>query len=99
MEKLNDLHCSSNIVQVIKSSRLRWVGHVERMVERRGLYRVLVQKPEGKRPFGKPGRGWEDNIKMDHQEVGCEDMDWVELVKDRNRCQTVVNAIMNLLVP
>ena len=64
-EKLNDLYCSPNIVRVIKSRRLRWAGHVTLTGERRGVYRVLVGKPEGKRPLGIPRRRWEDNIKMD----------------------------------
>jgi len=64
---------------------MRWVGHVERMGERRGIYRVLVEKPEGKRPLGRPRRRWEDNIKRDLQEVGCGGMDWIELAQDRNR--------------
>ena len=64
-EELNDLYCSPNIVQVIKSRRMRWAGHVARMGEGRGMYRVLVGKSEGKRPLGRPRRRWEDNIKMD----------------------------------
>jgi len=78
-EELNDLYCSPNIVRVIKSLRMRWAGHVARMEERRGVYRVLVGKPEGKRALGRPRRRWEDNIKMDLQEVGCMYMDWIEL--------------------
>ena len=74
-EELNDLYCSQNIVRVIKSRRMRWVGHVARMGERRGVYRVLVGKPEGKRPLGKHRRRWEHNIKMDLQEVGCGSME------------------------
>ena len=68
--ELNDLYTSPNIVRVIKSRRIRWAGHVARMGERRGVYRVLVGKPEGKRPLGRPRRRWEENIKMDRQEVG-----------------------------
>jgi len=68
-EELNDLYCSPNIVQVIKLRRMRWAGQVARMGERRGIYRVLVGKPEGKRPLGRPRHRWEDNIKMDLQEV------------------------------
>jgi len=74
-EELNDLYCSPNIVQVIKSRRLRRAGHVARMVEGRGVYRVLVGKPEGKRPVGRPRGRWEDNIKIDLQEVGYGGMD------------------------
>jgi hypothetical protein len=70
-EELHDVYSSPNIVQVIKSRRMRWVGHVARMGEERGLYRVLVGKPEGERPLGRPRHRWEDNIKMDLQEVGC----------------------------
>ena len=69
-EELNDLYCSPNIFRVIKSRRIRWAGHVARTGERRGVYRVLVGKPEGKRPLGRHRRRWEDNIKMDFQEVG-----------------------------
>ena len=69
------------------------------MEERRGLYRVLVGKPEGKRPLGRPRRRWEDNIKMYLQEVGCEGMDWIELAQDRDRWRALVTAVMNLLVP
>ena len=72
-------------IRVIKSRRMRWVGHVARMGEERGLYRVLVGKPEGKRPLGRPRRRWEDSIKMDLQEVGCEGMDGIELAQDRDR--------------
>jgi hypothetical protein len=71
IEEINDLYSSPNIFRVIKSIRLRWGGHVARMGERRGVYRVLMGKPEGKRPVGRPRRRWEDNIKMDLQEVEC----------------------------
>ena len=77
-EELNDLYCSPNTVRVIKSRRMRWAGHVARMGERRGVYRVLVGKPEGRRPIGRPWRRWEDNIKM-NLEVECGGMDWIEL--------------------
>jgi len=85
IDELNDLYSSPSIVRVIKSRRMRWAGHVARMEERRGVYRVLVGKPEGKRSLWKPRRNWEDNIKMDLQEVGCEGMDWIELAQDRDR--------------
>ena len=74
-------------------------GHVARMGERRGVYRVLVGKPEGKRPLGRPWRKWENNIKMDLQEVGCWIMDWIELAQDGDRSRANVNAVMNLRVP
>ena len=70
-EELNDLYSSPNIVRVIKSRRMKWVGHIARIGERRRLYRVLVGRPEGKRPLRRPRRRWENNIKMDLQEVGC----------------------------
>ena len=84
-EELNDLYSSPNIVRVIKSRRMRWAGHVVRMVEETGAYRDLVGKPEGKRPLGRPRRRWVDNIRMDLQEVGCGYVDWIELAQDRDR--------------
>jgi len=84
---------------MIKSIRMKWAGHVARMGERVGVYRVLVVKPEGKRPLGRPRRRWEDNIKMDLQEVGCGGMDWIEVVQDRDRWWALVNTVMNLRVP
>ena len=76
-EELSDLYSSPIVIGVIKSRRMRWVGHVTRREERRGAYRVLVGKPEGKRPLGTPKRLWEDNIKMDLQEVGCGGMNCI----------------------
>ena len=78
---------------------LDWVGHVARMGEERGVYRVLVGKPEGKRPLGRPRRRWVDNIRMDVQEVGCGYVDWIGVSQDRDRCRTLVSAVMNLQVP
>jgi len=75
-EELNDLYSSPNIVRVIKSRRERWAGHVARMGEERGVYRVLLGKPEGRRPRGRTRLRWVDNIRMDLQEVGCGYMDW-----------------------
>ena len=98
-EELNDLYCSPNIVRVIKSRRMRWAGHVARMVEGRAVYRVLVGKPEGRRPLGRSRRRWVDNISMDLQEVGCGYMDWTGLDQDRDRWRTLVSAVMNLRVP
>ena len=76
-EELNDLYCSPNIVRVIKWRRMRWAGHLARMGEERGVYRVLVGKPEGRRPLGRPRHRWVDNIRMDLQEVGCGYMELV----------------------
>ena len=78
---------------------MRWVGHVARIEKRRGVYRVLVGKPECMRPLGKPRRRWEDNIKMDLQEVGCGGMDWIGLAQNRDKWRALVNAAMNLRVP
>ena len=70
-----------------------------RIREERGVYRVLVRKPERKRPLRKPRRRWEDNIKMGLQKVGCRGMDWIELAQDRDRWRALVNAVMNIWVP
>ena len=95
----NDLYSSPNIVRVIKLRRMRWAGHVARMGEERGVYRVLVGKPEGRRPLGIPRRRWVDNIRMDLQEVGYGYRDWFGLAQDRDRWRTLVSAVMNLRVP
>ena len=76
---VSHLNSSSNIVRVIKSRRMKWAGQIARMGERRGVYRVLVGKREGKRPLWRPRRRWEDNVKIDLQEVGCGDVGWIEL--------------------
>ena len=98
-EELNDLYCLLNIVRVIKSRRMRWAGHVACMGEERGVYRVLVGKPEGRRQLGRPKRRLVDNIRMGLQEVECGYVDWIGLAQDRNRWRTVVSAVMNLRVP
>ena len=78
---------------------MRWAGHVARMGEKGGVCKVFVGKPEGRRPLGRPRNRWEDNIKMDLQEVGCGGMDWIKLAQDRDRWWALVNAVMNLRVP
>ena len=93
------MYWSPSIVLVKKSRRMGWAGHAALMGGRRGVYRVLVGKPEGKRALGRPRRRWEDNIKMDLQEVGCGVMDWIELAQDRDRWRALVNVVMNLRVP
>ena len=98
-EELNDLYSSPNIVRVIKSRRMRWAGHVVHMGEERAVYRVLVGRPEGKRPQGRRRCRWVDNIRTDLQEVGCGYMDWIGLAQDRDRWRTLVSAVMNLRVP
>ena len=84
---------------MIKSRRIRWAGRVARIGEMGGAYRVLVGKPEGKRPLGRPRHRWEDNIKMDLHEVGCGGMDWIELAQGRDTCLALVTVVTNLQVP
>jgi hypothetical protein len=97
-EELNYLYSSVNIVRVFKS-RMRWAEHVASLGERRGVNRVLVGKLKGKRPLGRPRHRWQDNIKMDLQEVGCRGMDWIDVAQDRDRWRALVKAVMNLRVP
>jgi len=97
-EELNDLYPSPNIVRVIKLRRMRWVGHVARMGEEREGYGVLLGKPEGTSPLGRPRRRWVD-IRMDLQEVGCGYMDSIGLAQDRDRWWTLVSVVMNFRVP
>jgi hypothetical protein len=78
---------------------MRWAEHVARIGEERNVYRVLVGKLEGKKPLGRPTRRWEDNIRIDLQQMACGGMDWIGLAQDRDRWRTIVNAVMNLQVP
>ena len=98
-KELNDMYSSPDSVWVIKWRRMTWVGHVAHTGERRGIYRFLVGKLEGKRPLGRPRHRWEDIIKMDLQEVACVDMDGIEMAQDRDRWQSLVNAVVNHWVP
>ena len=86
-------------MRVIKSRRMRWAEHLARMGEDRGVYRVLVGKPQGRRPMGRPRRRWEDNIRMHLRQVGCGCVDWMELAQDRNRWRALLSAVMNPRVP
>jgi hypothetical protein len=97
-DELHDLYSSPNIVRMIKSRRMRWAGHVARMGEGRGAYRVLVGRPEGKRPLERPRRRWEDNIKMDLGEIGIDGANWIRLAQDRVQWRAFVNTV-NLRVP
>jgi hypothetical protein len=82
-DELHSLYSSPNIFRLIKSRRMRWAGHVARIGEGRGVYRVLVGRPEGKRPLGRPRRRWEDNIKMGLREIGIDGENWIRLDQDR----------------
>jgi hypothetical protein len=98
-EELNDLYPLPNIVREVKSRRMRWAGHVARMGNDRGVHRVLVGKPEGKRPLGRPRRRWENNIKMDLQKVGRGRGDWMELAQDSDRWRALVGTVRDFRVP
>jgi hypothetical protein len=98
-KELHDLESSPSIIRIIKSRWMRWAGHVARMGKKRKAYRLLVGKPEGKRPLGRPWRRWVDNIRIDLGEVGWGDVDWIGLAQDRNRWRALMNAVLNLRVP
>jgi hypothetical protein len=98
-DELHNLYSSPNIVRVIKSRRMRWAGHVARMGEGRSVYGVLVGRPEGKRPLGRPRHRWEDNIKIDLREIGIDGVNWIQLCQDRVQWRAFVNTEMNLRVP
>jgi hypothetical protein len=97
-DELHSLYSSPNIVRVIKSRKMRWAGHVALNGEGRGVYRVLVGRPEGKRPLGRPRYRWEDNIKMDLREIGIDGENWIWLVQDRVKWRAFVSTVMNLQV-
>jgi hypothetical protein len=98
-DELHSLHSSPNIVRMIKSRRMRWVRHVAGIGEGRGVYIVLVGRPKGKRPLGRPRRRWEDNINMDLREIGIDGANWIQLAQDRVQWRAFANTIMNLRVP
>jgi hypothetical protein len=98
-EELHDLYCSASITRTIKSRRMGWAGHVTRMGEKRNVYRLLVGKPEGKRPLGRPRRRWINNIAIDLLEIELGVVDWIGLAQDRYRWRALVNAVKNLRVP
>jgi hypothetical protein len=93
-EELRDLYSSPSIIRIMKARRIRWAGHVARMGERRNAYRLLVGKPEGRKPLGRPRHRWVDLV-----EAGWGDVDWIGLAQDRGRWRALVNAVMNLRVP
>jgi hypothetical protein len=98
-QELHDLYSSPSIIIIIKTRRMRWVGHVAIMEEKRNAYMLLVGKPEGRRPLGRPKRRSLDNIMMDLVEVGWGDVDWIGLAQDRDRWRALVNEVLNLRVP
>jgi hypothetical protein len=98
-EELHNLYYSQNIIRIIQSRRMRWAGHVARMGEKRNVYRLLVGKPERKRPLGRPRLRWIDNIKMDVLEIELSVVNWIGLAQDRYRWRALVNSVMNLWVP
>jgi hypothetical protein len=98
-DELHSLYSSPNIVRVIKSSRMRWVGHIARMEEGKGVYRILVGRTEPNRPLERPRRGREDNIKMDLREIGIDEANWIRLARDRVQSRGFVNTVINLRVP
>ena len=97
--ELHALYSSPNIIRKVKLRRLRWAGHVARMEQSTNAYRVLVGKPEGKRPLGRPRCRWEDNNEIDLREVGCDPRDWIALAEDRDQWRAYVRAVMSLRVP
>jgi hypothetical protein len=96
---IHNLYSSPNTIRMIKSKRMRWAGHVAQMGETRNAYRILVGKPEGKRPLGRPRRRWVDNIKMDLRKREWDGVDWIELAQDRDQWRALVNTVMNLRIP
>jgi hypothetical protein len=98
-EQFHDLYSSSSIIRIMKSRRMRWEGHVARMGKKTNAYRLLVGKPEGRRPLGRPRRRWVDNIRLDIVELGWGGVDWIGLAQDRDRWRALVNSVLNLRFP
>ena len=99
MVDIHDLHSSPNVIPVIKSKPTIWVGHGARLGDGGIAYKIVVGRPEGKRPLGRPRRRWEDKVTIDLQEVGYGGMDWIALAQDRDRWRALVNVVMNIRVP
>jgi hypothetical protein len=98
-EELYNLYSSPIIIRIINSRRMRWAGHVARMGEKRNAYSILVSKPEGKRPLGRPRRSWMDNIKINLREIRCDGVDWIDMTRGRDQWRALVNTVLNLRVP
>jgi hypothetical protein len=98
-EELRNLYASPNIIRVIKSREMRWVGHVAQMGEMRNAHNILLGEPKGKRPPERPRRRWEDNVRVDLRETGWEDVYWMYLAQDRDQWRALVNTVMNPRVP
>jgi hypothetical protein len=98
-DEFHSLYSSANIVRVIKSRRMRWVGHVAHMGKGRSVYRVLVGRQKSKRPLGRPRHRWEDNIKLDLRDIGINGVNWIQLAQDGVQWQASVNTVMSLWVP
>jgi hypothetical protein len=98
-EELHNLYSSLIIIRMIKSRRMRWAGHVARMGEKRNAYRILVAKPEGRKPLGKSRRKWVDNVKIDLREIGCDGVDRVDLAQDRDQWRALMKTVMKLRIP
>jgi hypothetical protein len=97
-EELHNLYSSTNIIRMIKSRRMECAGHAARIGDKKNAYRILVVKPEGKRPLGRPRRRCAENIKMDLREIGWDGMDWIDLIQDRDQWRALVNKVINLRV-
>jgi hypothetical protein len=97
-EELHNLYSSPSIIRVIKSRRMRLAEHGARIGARRNACEILVRKPEGRRPLGRPRRRWVDNIKMDLREIGLDGVDWIDLAQDRDQWRALMNTVMNLRV-